>query len=52
MARLDTNGGWKAVFGSNNEAVALYRIISLGIMLFIELASRFQYLHAFYSDAG
>ena len=51
MARLDTNGGWKAVFGSNNEAVALYRI-SLGIMLFIELASRFQYLHAFYSDGG
>ena len=44
-------GGWKAVLGSNHEAIALYRIF-LGIMLFIELASRFQYLHAFYSDEG
>ncbi|KAL7538891.1 hypothetical protein ACHAXR_008869 [Thalassiosira sp. AJA248-18] len=47
----NNSGGWMATFGSNNEAVALYRI-SLGIMLFIELASRFQYLHAFYSDEG
>ncbi len=44
-------GGWTAMFGSNCEAVALYRI-SLGIMLLIELVSRFQYLHAFYSDEG
>ena len=43
--------GWTAMFGSNYEAVALYRI-SLGIMLLIELVSRFQYLHPFYSDEG
>ena len=41
----------KATFGSNFEAVAMYRI-SLGIMLFIELVSRYKYLHAFYSDEG
>lgn len=44
-------GGWRATFGTNPEAVALYRI-SLGVLLFLELTSRFQYLHAFYSDAG
>ena len=44
-------GGWAAVLGSNYEAIALYRI-SLGIMLLIELVSRFQYLHPFYSDEG
>lgn len=44
-------GGWSATFGSNHEAVALYRI-SLGILLFLEVASRFQYLHVFYSDEG
>ena len=41
-------GGWQACFGSNYEAVALYRI-TLGLMLCIELISRFQYLHPFYS---
>ena len=41
----------KATFGSNFEAVAMYRI-SLGIMLFIELVSRYKYLHAFYSNEG
>mmetsp|Transcript_5295 Transcript_5295/g.7723 ORF Transcript_5295/g.7723 Transcript_5295/m.7723 type:complete len:513 (-) Transcript_5295:73-1611(-) len=44
-------GGWAAILGSNYEAIALYRI-SLGIMLLIELVSRFQYLHPFYSDSG
>ena len=44
-------GGWQACFGSNYDAVALYRI-TLGIMLCIELISRFQYLHPFYSDEG
>jgi hypothetical protein len=44
-------GGWAAMLGSNYEAVAIYRI-SLGIMLLIELVSRFQYLHPFYSDEG
>ena len=43
--------GWRACFGSNLEAVALYRMC-LGAWLFVELASRFQYLHAFYSDEG
>ena len=44
-------GGWAAMLGSNYESIALYRI-SLGIMLLIELVSRFQYLHPFYSDEG
>lgn len=44
-------GGWRAALGSNREAVALYRI-SLGVTLFVELASRFQYFHAFYSGEG
>lgn len=39
------------MMGSNLEAVALFRI-SLGSMLLIELVSRFQYLHPFYSDEG
>jgi hypothetical protein len=43
--------GLKATFGSNFEAVAMYQI-SLGIMLFIELVSRYKFLHAFYSDEG
>lgn len=43
--------GWRAAFGSNSEAVALYRI-ALGIMLLVELTTRFQYLHPFYSDEG
>lgn len=46
-----TKGGLASMLGSNAEAIALYRI-SLGIMLFIELVSRFQYLHPFYSDEG
>jgi hypothetical protein len=46
-----TGSGLNAAFGSNFEAVALYRI-SLGVMLLVELVSRFQYLHAFYSDEG
>lgn len=47
----NNSGGWKATFGSNYEAIALYRI-TLGAMLFLELALRFQYLHSFYSDEG
>ena len=43
--------GLKATFGSNFQSVALYRI-SLGIMLLVELVSRYQYLHPFYSDEG
>lgn len=43
--------GLKAALGSNFQAVALYRI-SLGVMLLVELVSRYQYLHAFYSDEG
>jgi len=39
------------MLGSNYEAIAMYRI-SLGVMLLIELCSRFQYLHPFYSDSG
>ena len=49
--RGGVGSGLKATFGSNFEAVAMYRI-SLGIMLFIELVSRYKYLHAFYSDEG
>eukprot|EP00956_Cyclotella_meneghiniana_P045348 scaffold364086_cov93-Cyclotella_meneghiniana.AAC.1 len=37
--------------GSNAEAVAIYRI-ALGVMLLVELTTRFQYLHPFYSDEG
>ena len=44
-------GGWKYAFGSNDESVALYRIC-LGLVLSVELISRFQYLHPFYSDEG
>ncbi|KAL3804895.1 hypothetical protein HJC23_006667 [Cyclotella cryptica] len=43
--------GWRATLGSNPEAVALFRM-SLGVMLLIELITRFQYLHPFYSDEG
>jgi hypothetical protein len=43
--------GWRAALGSNPEAVAAFRIV-LGIMLLVELTTRFQYLHAFYSDEG
>ena len=42
---------WQTAFSSNYQAIAIYRIC-LGIMLFVELTSRFQYLHAFYSDDG
>ena len=45
------SGGWRAALGANPEAVALYRI-TLGAVLLVEVASRFQYLHAFYSDEG
>ena len=54
----NSNGGggyrgdrWKAALGSNLESIALYRI-TLGVVLCVELSSRFQYLHAFYSDEG
>ena len=53
-ARKNHGGKWVglcAMFGSNYEAVALYRV-SLGIMLLIELVTRFKYLHPFYSDDG
>mmetsp|Transcript_13917 Transcript_13917/g.29374 ORF Transcript_13917/g.29374 Transcript_13917/m.29374 type:complete len:508 (+) Transcript_13917:315-1838(+) len=43
--------GLRSMFGCNYEAVALYRI-SLGVMLLFELVTRFNYLHAFYSDEG
>ena len=43
--------GWKCAFGSNDISIALYRI-SLGCMLFVELITRFRYLHPFYSDEG
>jgi hypothetical protein len=43
--------GWRATFGSNPEAVAAFRI-SLGAILLVELITRFQYLHPFYSDEG
>jgi hypothetical protein len=45
------DGGWKYAFGSNDESVALYRMC-LGLVLCVELISRFQYLHPFYSDEG
>ena len=44
-------GGWRVALGSNDEAVALYRIC-LGAVLCVELVSRFRYLHPFYSDEG
>eukprot|EP00566_Odontella_aurita_P006548 CAMPEP_0113533052 /NCGR_PEP_ID=MMETSP0015_2-20120614/4390_1 /TAXON_ID=2838 /ORGANISM="Odontella" /LENGTH=597 /DNA_ID=CAMNT_0000432061 /DNA_START=168 /DNA_END=1961 /DNA_ORIENTATION=- /assembly_acc=CAM_ASM_000160 len=44
-------GGWRAALGCAPRSLAYYRI-SLGVMLFVELALRFQYLHAFYSDEG
>lgn len=43
--------GWAAAMGSNAEAVAIYRM-ALGVMLLVELTTRFQYLHPFYSDQG
>lgn len=43
--------GWRAVFGSTPEALALFRI-SLGFLLTCELVLRFQYLHVFYTDEG
>ena len=51
--RMSTNkwNGWNAAMGSNAEAVAIYRI-ALGVMLLVELTTRFQYLHPFYSDEG
>lgn len=44
-------GGWKAMFGSTVEALAIFRI-SLGILLVMELVLRFRFLHVFYSDEG
>jgi len=49
--RRSDGGGWKYAFGSNDESVALYRMC-LGLVLCVELVSRFQYLHPFYSDEG
>ena len=43
--------GWKSLFGSNRESIALYRIF-LGIVLSVELMTRFNYLHPFYTDEG
>ena len=43
--------GWKHAFSSNNESIALYRIF-LGIVLSIELITRFAYLRPFYSNEG
>ena len=44
-------GGWKAMFGSTVEALAIFRI-SLGTLLVMELVLRFRFLHVFYSDEG
>lgn len=44
-------GGWRAVLGSTEEALSLYRI-TLGALLLTELVLRFRYLHPFYSDEG
>ncbi|KAL7545273.1 hypothetical protein ACHAWF_008620 [Thalassiosira exigua] len=49
--RAKWRGGWRAAFGSNPDAVALYRI-ALGSTLLIELITRFRYLKPFYSDDG
>ena len=43
--------GVRAAIGAPVESLALYRI-SLGLLLFAELALRFNYLHAFYSEEG
>jgi len=43
--------GLRAAFGAPLESLALYRI-TLGALLFAELALRFNYLHAFYSEEG
>jgi hypothetical protein len=42
---------WKLEFGSNDKSMALYQIC-LGLVLCVELVSRFKYLHPFYSDKG
>jgi hypothetical protein len=44
-------GGWRAVFGSTLEGLALFRI-TLGCFLTCELLLRFRFLHAFYTDQG
>jgi hypothetical protein len=44
-------GGFRAVFGCTYEGLALFRI-TLGILLVIELTTRFRSLHPFYSDEG
>lgn len=50
MMKKDVNG-FRAVFGCTYEALALFRI-SLGILLTLELVTRFRFLHPFYSDEG
>ena len=44
-------GGLRAVFGCTHEGLALFRIF-LGALLVVELATRFRYVHPFYSDEG
>lgn len=46
-----SRGGWRALLGSTEEALALYRIV-LGALLMSELILRFRFLHPFYSDHG
>lgn len=43
--------GLRAALGAPVESLAIYRI-TLGTLLFAELALRFNYLHAFYSEEG
>lgn len=45
------NGGWRAVLGCNEKALALFRI-TLGCLLTLELILRYRFLHVFYSDEG
>lgn len=48
---MDQWSGFRAALGAPVTSLALYRI-TLGILLFAELALRFNYLHAFYSEEG
>ena len=51
MSAMSQWSGLRAALGAPAESLALYRI-ALGTLLFAELALRFNYLHAFYSEEG
>ena len=51
MIAMGQWSGLHAALGAPLESLALYRI-TLGVLLFAELALRFNYLHAFYSEEG